>query len=155
MIRAWRLTHERYADRAFDGEGAYLFGGRWNPPGYRMVYVSGSIALATLELLVNGIHPLEMDNYVRIPVDFPESTVVVFSVDTLPDDWKSDVIPDSTQLIGQRWITATSSAVLQVPSAVIDVEHNFLINPGHPDFSRLNIGVAKKYAFNERLLKKY
>lgn len=152
MIRTWRVTHERYVDKAFGGEGAYMYGGRWNPPGYRIVYVSSSIALATLELLVHGIHPLEMNNYIHIPVDIPKSALAILNMELLPVDWKADVIPESTQLIGQRWVDAKTSAVLQVPSAVVDAEHNFLIDPAHRNFKKLAIGTAKNYAFDARLL---
>ena len=52
-MRVWRLTHRKWALSAFDGQGAYLFGGRWNPKGVRCVYTSTSSALAVLEVLVH------------------------------------------------------------------------------------------------------
>jgi RES domain-containing protein len=52
MLSAWRICKARYATRAFDGEGARVYGGRWNSPGTRVAYASESVALATLEVLV-------------------------------------------------------------------------------------------------------
>ena len=153
MIRAWRLTHERYTEKAFNGEGAYLYGGRWNNPGYRIVYLSNSIALATLEILVNGVQPSEIKNYVYIPVDIPEQLITVFEDDALPADWKKDPIPESSRKISESWVDAQKSPVLQVSSAVVVEECNFLINPLHPDYPKLIIGSAKRYTFDERLVK--
>jgi RES domain-containing protein len=152
LIRGWRITKSQYTQRAFDGEGAYLYGGRWNNPGSRIVYLSESIALATLELLVNGISPHEANQYVSIPVDIPEDTIVVLNTNELPTDWKKDPAPASTKAIGDAWAAELVSVVLQVPSAVVDTERNFLINPAHPDFSKLQIGSSKQYIFDDRLI---
>jgi RES domain-containing protein len=152
LIRGWRITKSRYAQKAFDGMGAYLYGGRWNNPGSRIVYVSESIALATLELLVNGISPHEANQFISIPIDIPEETVSVLDIHDLPADWKEDPVPASTKAIGDTWANDLASVVLQVPSAVVDTERNFLINPAHPDFSKLRVGSAKLYIFDDRLV---
>lgn len=153
MIRAWRITHQRYADRAFTGEGAYLFGGRWNPPGCRVVYVSDSVALATLEILVHGVQPSEIHNFVYIPVDIPRMSITVLADDALDEDWNRDPIPESNEKIGKKWLDAQKSPVLQVPSAVVAEACNFLINPLHPGYGKLVIGSARRYTFDARLMK--
>ena len=53
IIRAWRIVQMRFADRAFEGERARLFGGRWNRRGTPIIYTAESLSLATLEILVN------------------------------------------------------------------------------------------------------
>ena len=151
MIRAWRITHSRFVNSAFDGEGAYLYGGRWNNPGHRMVYVSGSLALAALELLVNGIQPHEIDQLVCIPVDLPKKLVQVLDLKTLPSYWAESPAPDETKAIGSIWLAAKKSAVLQVPSAVIPDESNYLINPLHQNFEELKIGPSRSFYFDQRL----
>ncbi len=152
MIRAWRITHKRHADRAFTGEGAYLYGGRWNPPGYRVIYVSASIALATLEILVQGVPPTQFTDFVYIPVDLPDRMISDLPSDMLPSDWRKDPIPESTRRFGRKWIHAQKFLVLRVPSAVVPEEFNFLINPLHADFTQLKIGTPRSYAIDERLL---
>ena len=122
-----------------------MYGGRWNTPGSHILYISESIALATLELLVNGMSPHEANQYVGIPVDIPEDTVTVLDLSRLPTDWKADPAPASTKAIGDGWANELASVVLQVPSAVVDTERNFLINPAHPEFSKLQIGSFKHY----------
>lgn len=153
MIRAWRITHARYAAQAFDGDGAYLYGGRWNSPGTRIVYVSGSQALAVLEMLVNGVQAYEMDRYARIPVDIPQKSVQLLDIKILPTHWADSPVPDETKTIGDQWAVAGSSVVLQVPSAVISDEPNYLINPLHPDYPKINLGPAQPFSFDRRLLK--
>ena len=68
MITAWRLCRDVFKDSAFDGDGARRYGGRWNPPGYPVVYTSGSLALAALEILVHVDLDLAPDNFVSFPV---------------------------------------------------------------------------------------
>jgi RES domain-containing protein len=43
------------------------------------------------------------------------------------------------------------SAVLEVPSIVVNGEFNYLLNPEHPDFERLEIGSALPFSFDPRL----
>ena len=53
MVTAYRIFKSKHAARWFDGEGAFLFGGRWNSPGTRLLYASSALSLAALEMLVN------------------------------------------------------------------------------------------------------
>lgn len=153
MIRAWRITHSRYVSKAFDGEGAYLYGGRWNSPGTRVVYVSGSQSLAVLEMLVNGVQPHDAEKYVRIPVDIPKTLIDVLPPENIPSNWNASPIPIETKEIGDRWVDAGSKPVLRVPSAVSTDEFNYLINPLHADFSKIRIGTQQKHSFDKRLFK--
>ncbi|MBI5171468.1 MAG: RES domain-containing protein [Candidatus Melainabacteria bacterium] len=56
-----------------DGEGARLFGGRWNSPGLPAIYTSSHLSLAALELLVH----LNFDNLpadlVWLKIEVPET----------------------------------------------------------------------------------
>jgi len=151
MIRAWRILHTRYVDSAFDGESAYLYGGRWNNPGRRLIYAAGSLALAALELLVNGVQPHKVDQFVSISIDFSKEIVQVLEVKSLPSHWAESPAPDETKAIGDTWLSAGTSAVLQVPSAVIPDESNFLINPLHLNSAKLKTGPARPFSFDRRL----
>ena len=46
MQTVWRITSARFAATAFSGEGARLYGGRWNPKGWEVVYTAQSQSLA-------------------------------------------------------------------------------------------------------------
>jgi RES domain-containing protein len=151
-VRAWRICKERFASTAFDGEGASRDGGRWNSEGVRMVYVAGSAALATLEILVHVSEPDDLYRipYVLIPVDF-EPELVTESPD-LPQGWYKDPPPVESAAIGDRWIATRESVLLKIPSAVIRSEFNYLINPLHPRFGELIIGPPEPFHFDSRLL---
>lgn len=152
-MRAWRICKERFATTAFDGEGAFRDGGRWNSEGVRVVYVAGSAALATLEVLVHVSEPDDLHRipYVLIPVDFEPD--LVSEPSALPQGWHEDPPPVDAAAVGDQWVESQVSVLLKVPSAVIRSEFNYLINPLHPRFGELVIGPPEPFRFDSRLLK--
>jgi RES domain-containing protein len=151
-ITAFRITRAKYASSAFDGEGARQFGGRWNSPGTPMVYVSSSRSLATLELLVHLDDLATIrGSHVLIPLTFDESIVAEANTSVLQAGWDGPQIAPSTQLLGDQWVRSCASAVLKVPSVVTPGEYNYLVNPLHPDFSRIEIGTATRFEPDPRL----
>lgn len=151
MIRAWRIVKTRFAAEAFSGEGARLYGGRWNSHATPVVYAAGSQSLATLELLVHLDNISVLPSYSICPIDFDESLVESLDRTALPSDWRESPAPTSLQLIGDDWIFQGSSVVLAVPSAVIDAENNYLINPAHKNFKKLLIGKMGLFKLDARL----
>jgi len=150
VLTLWRLTKARYAASAFDGEGARLYGGRWNSPGRAVVYLAGSLALAALEILVHVKSQRELGGYVRLRVQAPES--LVSDVDAPPPNWQQGRAPDETRAIGDAWLAGGETLLLRVPSVVIPEEHNYLLNPQHPGFGEVGIGEATPFSFDPRLL---
>ncbi len=106
-----------------------------------------------LEILVNLDSPATLDRYMSIPVEFDDSLCKVLSLEALPDNWSPDPVPSNVQEIGSSWASARQSAVLVVPSAVVPQEHNFLLNPQHPDFAQIRIGPSTEFDFDPRLIK--
>ena len=131
----WRITTRRFVGTAFTGEGARLFGGRWNRPGQSMVYTAESRSLALLEMLVQD-DPLRA-HYVLIPAHIP-ATVSRQHIDvsSLPERWRRQEERDQLQALGASWLREVRSCVLVVPSAVVPAESNLLINPLHSDFAQ-------------------
>lgn len=154
IVSAWRIVKRRLAADAFSGEGARLYGGRWNSPGTRVVYVSQSQSLAALEMLVHLKSAEALDHYVTIEVKFDDALAEKIERSALQDDWQSEPAPPGLRAIGDNWAAAKRSAALQVPSAVVPDESNFLLNPAHADFARIEIGEAVAFAFDPRLLRK-
>ena len=152
MIRAWRLIKAEYADDAFAVEGARRGGGRWNSKGVRVFYTSGSLSLATLEVMVHTHFYSALKYYVCIPIEFDPSLSQSITIEELPDNWKADPIPQSVKKVGDRWIQNQETVILKVPSGIIPVEYNYLINPSHPDFEKIVIHSPQKFAFDPRLL---
>ena len=152
MPTGWRIVKTRYAAQVFDGEGARLYGGRWNSPGVRMVYTSESIALAALEILTQTGKSSLLASYSRCAVHFDDSLVTSLDRSLLPTNWRTYPAPPELQLIGDTWIANSSSVVLEVPSVLIETESNYLINPQHPDFRFLSIEPPEPFTFDPRLI---
>jgi RES domain-containing protein len=150
-MKAWRITKQRHARTAFSGEGARLYGGRWNSPGVPLVYVAQSQSLAILEVLVHLDAPALLEKYVFLEVDFDASLVIDLDRSPLPKNWQSDPVPDAIQAIGDRWVSSGNSAVLRVPSVLVPEESNFLLNPRHPDFGKIGISRPHAFRFDPRL----
>ncbi len=151
-LHAWRIVKAIYAADAFSGEGARRTGGRWNSSGKGLVYTAGNVSLATLEMLVHLDSSSSLPAYVLIKVEFDEACVEHLDPKSLPPEWRSYPFPESTQVIGDKWIEEARSLVLEVPSAVEPRERVFLINPAHPDFKALTIHPPEPIVFDERLV---
>lgn len=148
MASAWRLTKTKYLATAWDGEGAKRSGGRWNSVGVAVIYASGSLSLALVEVLVHlpsGILPA----YSVVRVDFDDSLVIALTPAELPSRWKDNPAPAGT--LGDKWVADRASAVLRVPSVVVPEEFNYVFNPSHPDFGRLILGTPAPFPFDPRL----
>jgi RES domain-containing protein len=148
----WRITTRRFAASAFSGEGARLYGGRWNRVGQPLVYTAESRSLALLEMLVQD-EPLRA-HYVLIAARLPSNLPIVeLQPAALPLYWRTLAARDALQALGSEWLAQGSSAVLAVPSAVMPAERNYLINPLHRDFDRIAIGEPEPLETDIRLMR--
>jgi RES domain-containing protein len=152
VITAWRIVGVEYADDIFGGEGARLFGGRWNKIGHRVVYTAASVSLATLELIVNTPRAQLLSEFVIISCSFPEVLVDVIDERQLPPNWRDYPPLPELQQLGTGWLLSGSSAVLSVPSAVTPEERNYLINPEHEHFRSVDAGSSRAFQIDLRLL---
>lgn len=153
MITAWRLLKAKYAERAFDGEGARLYGGRWNSPGTAVTYCSATASLAVLEVFANVSASELLPHYVLISCTFDESLVTRVDVARLPEHWRQSPAPAALAAIGDEWFHDAASAVLEVPSAIIEHERNYLINGHHRDFRRIKCSPPGPFTFDLRLVR--
>jgi len=150
LISAWRIVKRKHAKSAFTGDGARLFGGRWNTPGIAVVYTAESQALAALEMVAHLESAELLEHYVAIEVrgDVPFERLEAAA---LPRRWQSYPAPAKLAAFGDRWAAECRSVALRVPSVLIPEEHNFLLNPAHPDFARLSTGKPVPFRFDRRL----
>jgi RES domain-containing protein len=141
------LIVHRIAKAAFaglDGEGARLYGGRWNSPGRPMLYTAANPSLAVLEVLVHLDLPPEL-----IPSDYRLLSIEV--PDTAPSQ-VLDVLPEDTAAAGDAFLQAGQALVLRVPSLVVSQEVNSLVNPQHPAFAEVRLVGNDPFLFDPRLL---
>jgi len=152
-MRVWRICKAEHAATAFTGEGATRYPGRWHHAGTAVVYCSESRALAALEQLVHLHRNRLPPNIVCFGVEIPDDLAIqTVAVGDLPAEWRHQPGPPELRDLGTRWVERGETAVLQVPSAVVLGEHNFLVNPRHPDVGRLVLGKAEPFEFDERLV---
>jgi RES domain-containing protein len=135
----WRLCRLAHAD--LSGDGARLYGGRWNPPGNAVVYTACSAALAVLEVRVNLDLPFDLlpEDYALVEIDLGG-----LGVETVA------AIPEDTKKFGNEWIAKNRTPVLRVPSVIVP-EHNFLLNPKHPEAGQARIIGTRPFRFDARL----
>lgn len=154
-LRVWRIVQERWATTAFSGEGARLYGGRWNGAGRPLVYAAEHPALAAMEMLVHlEAEQLLEATYVLIEATLDDELVDAVPPEKMPKGWDADPAPVSAQRFGDAWLAAAASRpVLRVPSAVLPAGWNYLLNPRHPRFPEINIGEPHPLTFDSRLKK--
>jgi RES domain-containing protein len=153
-MRVWRICKVEHAASAFSGEGALRYDGRWHRKGTPVVYASESRSLAALEQLVHLSRQRLPPHFVCFAVDVPENLPIsVVRIGDLPRGWHGHPAPVELREIGTRWAESGRSVCLRVPSAVVRGEHNFLLNPRHPDFRKLRIRRPEPFDFDPRLVR--
>jgi RES domain-containing protein len=152
-MQVWRLVKTRYAATPFDGEGARLYGARWNSPGNRVAYASSNSALAVLEVLVHMTGGGSLPGYSLVSASLPDPLIEVIAPTDLPGNWDSSPVPPEVQAVGDAWLASRRSLALQVPSALVRDSYNLLINPEHDDFGRLTVISSEPFDFDRRLLR--
>lgn len=152
-MRLYRIVKTKHLSTAWSGIGAQLYGGRWNPPGKAAVYLTTSISLAMLEMMVHLQSSLLLQSYTLLSIEITEDLLTQVAIDKLSDDWKDPSPPDSTQSLGEAWLQAGSSVGLRVPSVIVPSEFNVIVNPMHPTFPALLESVrAEPMVFDSRLI---
>jgi RES domain-containing protein len=137
------------ATKAFSGEGGLHAAGRWNSLGTRVVYTSSSVALACLETLVHLRNVRQTHERWLFAVEIPDRFVE--EVRDLPKGWETEPAGIASREIGDRWVVENRSVALLVPSVVVPVEQNALINPRHPRFRLDWVQKAKRFRYDPRL----
>jgi len=148
----WRIVKAKHAASAFDGEGARHSGGRWTSVGRRAVYASSTVALATLEMIAHLDSTAPLPAYTLIEVTVPETLITAVDVAALPSDWRQYPSPPDLRAVGDAWLDTKASTVLKVPSALVAVEYNYVLNPEHPDFGLITTGPPLSFPLDPRLI---
>jgi RES domain-containing protein len=151
-VRVWRVCSKKH--QRFDGEGARRYGGRWNHQGTSVVYTSGSLSLAALELFVHVDIDIAPADLMAMQADVPDSLAIeAIKIESLPKDWRRYPAPETLKDIGTAWAAKASTAILAVPSVMIPEERNYLLNPAHRDFKRIRIHKPTPFRFDPRMWK--
>ena len=153
MPIVWRLTRAQFAEQ-LDGEGARLFGGRWNSHGRRALYTSSHLSLSVLEAY--GHIPPELRDVlpilqaVRISIPDDASTAHI-SQEQLVTLLESEDPMAACRAMGDSWLDRNTELVLQVPSILVPEEMNLILNPAHPRMREVEINSSRAFRFDPRL----
>ena len=146
----YRVGRTKYASD-LKGEGARLFGGRWNNKMVGCLYTSESRALAVLEYTVN----VNIDDIPRAlsltTIEIPDRAIRVLNENDLPGDWKLSPAPSSTKDFGSKLLLAAAEPIIKIPSTVIPDEFNYLLNPLHSDSKKFKIIDTSDFVYDVRI----
>ena len=130
VLIAWRLDESRFAPAWDSGEGARLYGGRWNSAGRRIVYCSVDPATAILEVAVHkGFRALDAVPHVltAAAIADPSSVHVVWPAGVPDRTWLRPGFPSvGQQHFGDGLLSANRFVLL--PSAVSTRSWNLLFD---------------------------
>jgi RES domain-containing protein len=149
------MTVYRFAAATYcndiSGEGASIYGGRWNSIGLPVVYSSQTISLSLLEILIHTGNYDEIKSKKLVSISVPDNAIESLAVTGLPKNWQSDI--DYCRDIGDSFLASGRSLLLSVPSAIVPEETNILINPRHPLFKKVSVITARAFKFDSRMFK--
>ncbi len=156
-MEVYRIQKDQYRATILKGEGARLYGGRWNAVGTPLVYTSSSMELALLEATVHldGTPPEDMPPYVLVTLNIPDDTVYFLNVDSLPPGWSDYEGYPATEMnaLLRAEFSRTNALAIAVPSVILPKSkaRNILINPLHPNIGDVNIANIDPHTFDPRL----
>lgn len=145
-MELWRISN--YAD--LSGIGGLRAAGRWHSQGRRIVYLADHPSSALLEMLVHMDRDLIPPTYQLLRIVLAPD-IAIETATGLSPDWRTETI--RSREIGDRWLDRSTSALLQVPSAISEQGHNFLLNPAHPDAAKIAVSEVFRAPFDARLLR--
>ena len=151
-MELFRITQEIYCDD-LTGNGAQLFGGRWNSEGVQALYTASSRSLALLETLAHTpAKMLQLKTYILITIFVPEAAEKqVIGFKELPGRWDASDIHPYTQKAGNNFLSQNKKLLFQAPSVLMPEENIFVINPLHTDMRKVKIVQKRRIQFDKRI----
>lgn len=150
-MHVFRLSRSKYAN-ALNGRGASKFGNRWNSKGVEVIYTAESRALAMAEVVVHLNLATLPSDFMMLVIEIPdEIEIQELNLKNLSKNWNTYLHYSETQKIGDHFIASLEACVLKVPSAVVKGDFNYLINPHHSAFKKIDIVEVSHFPFDQRI----
>jgi len=142
----WRISN--FAD--LSGKGGLVADGRWHSRGNPVLYCSEHPAVAMLEVLVHINPATAPDDFQLIQIDCPDDIAVfapTVSASHLRDEgW--------TRQTGNEFLSGGDCCLMRIPSAVMPLASNIIVNPLHADAARLAVISVDRHPFDNRLFRR-
>jgi len=152
-MTVYRVINKKYKATTLSGIGAEKVGGRWNKKGTRAVYCSENVSLALLEYYVHAKNVAYLPSNVLVAqITFPDNLAIEEIAD-LPKDWNRYPYSSSTSVIFSDFARDRNAFALRVPSTIVGVESNIILNPLYKDFGKVEIADFIELPIDPRLRK--
>lgn len=152
-MRIYRISKTQYIND-LSGEGARLYGGRWNKMGDAMLYFSQNLSLSLLEIIVHSDYTNLPLDYSFVEAEIPNSCIKkIRSIGFVQPKNDVEAAVNQFQMLGSKWLQRKEGLAMKVPSVILQQEHNILINPLHEDFEKLKIIGIHKLDIDPRLFR--
>lgn len=147
-MQVFRIALEKYAGKlCTSGRAA-----RWNPNEVEMMYTASSRSLACLENIVHRNQIGLNQSFKVMTIEIPDDLCIcTIGLKKLPENWTEFGSMPATQKMGDDWVKEGKSAILKVPSSIINAEYNYLLNPMHPDFKSIKLLKSETFVFDKRI----
>lgn len=150
-MEVFRLAREQFGGE-LSGKGSSLQGARWNSVGVELVYAASNRSLAMAEVAVHLTLATLPSDFLMMTIFVPDDIDMIrIKEKDLPAGWNEFPYRISSQIVGDTFARSNQACLLQVPSAVVQGEHNILINPKHKDFRRIKIVEKVTFPFDKRI----
>jgi len=147
-MHVYRIANCKFV-HDLSGIGAALYGGRWNNKNTYVLYTAGSRAMALLESVVH-IGKMPVTGFCMATIHIPDDSIETYPIHLLPNNWQLNPPPDNIKTIGDKFITENKYLALKLPSAILEEEHNFLLNPAHILFHKVKIIHERAITIDDR-----
>lgn len=152
-MRVYRIALTEYCD--LSGEGARLYGGRWNLPGYAAIYAGGSVSVSLLERLTIDTELFASERqklYSVMEIVVPSELIIHTALENLPQNWDATPPSSASQVFGRNMIKQ-GVLCFGVPSVVDKTSMNYLINPLANGFQEVINYQIYPFSLNRRIVK--
>ena len=147
-MEVYRIALKKWATKLVASGNA----ARWNSKDHEVIYTAASRALASLENIVHRSGEGLNENFRVLVIEIPSIIKIeTITLTDLPDHWWEIIHYRDCRKIGDDWLAAGKSAIMKVPSAIILHEHNYLLNPQHPDFKKIKLKRTEDFKFDPRI----
>lgn len=149
----YRVANARYKNDTLSGIGAEKVGGRWNEVGTRAVYCSENISLALLEYYVHSENIAYLPKQILVAkIQFPDEFIIQ-QLSKLPERWNQYPYTSTTTSIFTDLSKDRNTFALRVPSTIVHLESNIILNPLYKDFGKVEIVEFIELSIDHRLKK--
>jgi RES domain-containing protein len=147
----YRVTNVKYKDKTLSGIGAEKVGGRWNTTGTRAIYCSENISLALLEYYVHSEDRSTLPKDILVAkIEFPDEFDIEV-IKELPERWDQYPYSSKTTSIFTNMSLDRDFFAIKVPSTIVGVEYNYVLNPLYKKFGGVEIVEFIDLPLDERL----